>query len=95
MQTSMLRVETLTSPPITIQDARVHVRSQVIQLRFPAIHGGVIWNRPVAVVVRLVNGQEETVPIPDVTRAVMLTLAGLCLTGMLVRIFIRRNQTRS
>jgi hypothetical protein len=91
----MLRIETLTSPPITIPDARVHVRSQVIQLRFPVIHGGVIWNRPVAVVVRPVNGQEKIVPIRDVTRAALLTLTGLGFTALLVRIFFRRKQARS
>jgi len=95
MQTSIFRIETLTSPPITIRDTRVHVRSQVIQLRFPAINGGVIWNRPVAVVVRLGNGQEKIVPVLDVTRAVMLTLAGLSFTAMLVGMFFRRKKARS
>ena len=94
MQTSILRIETLTSPPITIQDAQVHVRSQVVQLRLPAIQGGVIWNRPVAVVVRALEGEEITVPIRDVTRAALWTLAGLSFTAMLVGMFFRRKQAR-
>ena len=95
MRTSILRIETLTSPPITIQDAQVHVRSQVVQLRLPAIQGGVIWNRPVAVVVHALEGEETIVPIPDVTRAALWTLAGLSFTAMLVGMFFRRKQARS
>ena len=92
MQTSLLRIETLTSPPITIQDTQVHLRSQLVRLRLPTVHGGVIWNRPVAVVVRTSDGEEKTVSIPDVTRLAMLTLAGLYLTGMFVLISLKRKR---
>jgi hypothetical protein len=95
MQTSILRIATLTSPPITIQDTQVHVRSQLVQLRFPTIRGGVIWNRPVAVVVRALDGEEEIISVPDVTRTALLALAGLCLTAMLVQMFFRRKNARS
>ena len=94
MQTSILRIETLSGPPITIQDTQIHVRSQFVQLRFPTIHGGVIWNRPVAVVVRALDGEEKIVSIPDVTRTALLALAGLCFTAMLVRMFFKRKKVR-
>jgi hypothetical protein len=93
MQTSLLRIETHTSPPVTIQEAQAHLRSQLVQLRFPVINGGVIWNRPVAVVVRHLDGEEKIVPILDVTRIVMFTLSGLFFTTMLVRIFFRGKRT--
>ena len=89
MQTSILRIETRISPPITIQNTQMHVRSQVVQLRLPIIKGGVIWNRPVAVVVRTLDGEEKIVPIPDVTRTALLTFSGLGLTVMLVWMFFR------
>ena len=94
MQTSLLRIETLTSPPITIQDTQLHVRSQLVQLRFTTVNGGVIWNRPVAVVVRTLDGEEKIVSISDMTRAAMLTLAGLCFTGMFVLMFFRRKKAQ-
>lgn len=94
MQTSMLRIEARTSPPITIQNTQIHVRSQLVQLRFPIIKGGVIWHRPVAVVMRALDGEGKTVPIPDITRTAMLTLAGLSLTLMLTRIFFSRKMAR-
>jgi len=95
MQTSLLRIETLTSPPITIQDTQLHVRSQLVQLRFPTVNGGVIWNRPVAVVVRTLGGEEKIVSISDMTRIAMLTLAGLCFTGMFALMFFRRKKAQS
>jgi hypothetical protein len=95
MQTSVLRIETLTSPPITIQGAHVYVRSQLVQVSFPTVNGGLIWNRPLAIVVRGSNGQEKIVPIVDVTRTIMFTLAGLCFTGLLVRMFLRRKTSES
>ena len=95
MQTSILRIETLTSPPVTIQDTQLHVRSQLVQLRFPTINGGLIWNRPVAVVLRTLDGQEKIVPISDVTRTAMFTLAGLCVTGLFVLLILRRKKSES
>jgi len=95
MQTSILRIETLTSPPITIPDAQVYVRSRLVQLRFPAVNGGLIWNRPVAIVVRTPDGQEKIVPILDVTRLALLALAGICFTGIITLLFPRRKKAKA
>lgn len=95
MQIPILRIVTRNSSPIAIRDAQLYVRSQLVQLRFPVVNGGLIWNRPVAIVVRTFNGQETIVPILDVTRTVMLTLAGLSLTAMFVLMFLRRKTSES
>lgn len=95
MQTPVLQIETLSGPPITIQDVQFNVRSQVVRLRFPTINGGVIWNRPVVILARTLDGDETIFPIPDVTRTALLTLAGLCFTGMFVFKFLRRKKTES
>jgi LPXTG-motif cell wall-anchored protein len=95
MQTSKFRIETLTGPPIPIPDAQVYVRSRLVQLRFPADHGGLIWNRPVALVVRTLDGQEKTVPIVDVTRMAVFTLAGICFTSLLAFLFLRRKKAKA
>ena len=95
MQTSLFRIETRDSSPITIRDAQIYVRSQVVQLRFPAVDGGLIWNRPVAIVVRAFDGQETIVPIVDLTRMVVLTLAGLSFAAMFVLRLLRRKTSES
>jgi hypothetical protein len=95
MQTSKLRIETLTGPPITIPGAQISVRSQVVQLRFPTVNGGFIWNRPVATLVRTPDGQEEIIPILDITRIILFTLAGFCLTSIFILMFLRRKRYKS
>ena len=95
MQTSMFQIETLTSSRITVQGTQVRLRSLLVRLRCPAIHGGVIWNRPVAVVVRTLDGDESILPIPDVTRTALLALAGLCFAGVFIFKFLRRKMANS
>ena len=93
MRSSILRIDTLTSPPITIPAAQLYIRSQAVQVRVPKIQGGLIWNRPVAYVVRTSDGQEKIIPILDITRIILFTLAGFCLTSMFVLMFLRREKS--
>ena len=89
MTTLLLRIETLTSPLVRVKDTQLRVRSQVVQLRLPSASGGLIWNRPVAVLVRTPDGQDQILPIPDVTRTALLALVGLCLAST----FLLRRKT--
>jgi hypothetical protein len=95
MQTSILRIETRTSPPIMIPDGQLYVRSRLVQLRFPPANGGLIWNRPVAIVVRPLNGQEKVFPVFDMTRIAVFTLAGICFTSILAFTFLKRKEAKS
>lgn len=91
MPTPLLRIETLTGPLVRIKDTQLRVRSQVAQLRLPIASGGLIWNRPVAVLVRTPDGQDQILPIPDVTRAAVLALVGLCLASTFLLRLLRRK----
>ena len=95
MSTSFLSIETHTSHPIRINNPKVSLRSQVVQLRLPVINGGLIWNRPRAVVVRTSDGQEQILPVPDLTRIAILILAGLSFASMFLLIFFRRKTIES
>ena len=95
MQNSILRIETRTSPPIMIPDGQLYVRSRLVQLRFPPAKGGLIWNRPAAIVVRPLNGQEKVIPVLDITRIVVLTLAGICFTGVFAFMFLKRKKANA
>jgi hypothetical protein len=53
-------------------------------------HGGLIWNRPKAVIVKTIDGEESILPVQDVTRNIiwgMLAggLVGAILIGMMYR----------
>jgi hypothetical protein len=91
MSTSLLRIETHTGQPIRIKDSELRVRSQVVQLQLPIANGGLIWNRPVDVLVSSSHGQEQILPIPDLTRAAILMLAAFCFTSMFLLILFRRK----
>ena len=91
MTTSFLRIETLTGQPVKFKDTQLRVRSQVLQLRLPVASGGLIWNRPVAVLVSFSEGQEHILPVPDPTRTVVLTLAGLCIATTFLTVLFRRK----
>jgi hypothetical protein len=95
MSTSLLRVETLTGQSIRVKNTEIRVRSQVIQFRFPLATGDMIWNRPVAVVVRALDGQEQILPILDLTRIAVLTLVGLCFASMFLLILFRPKKVES
>jgi len=84
MTNSLLHIKTLTSQPLTVKDAQLRLRSQVVQLRLPMVQGGLIWNRPVAVLVRTPDGQEQTLHVRDVTRSVVLALVLLCFASTLL-----------
>jgi len=91
MSNSLLRIQTLTSQPLTIKDTQLRLRSQVIQLRLPILNGGLIWNRPVAVVIHTADGQDQTLPVRDVTRSVVLVLTALCVSTFLLTLFRRKT----
>lgn len=64
--------------------------TRVLKVQIPGYHAGLIWNRPKAVMVRTVDGQEQVLPVTDITRILiwaMLTggLLGAILTGILYR----------
>lgn len=64
--------------PVTVGGRTVTPQAQVLSLRLPfdrsAVAGGFVWNRPVAVVVEE-NGRYQRIPIPDVTRMMILAVA--------------------
>jgi len=91
MPISRLRIETFTSQPVKVKDTQLRLRSQVIQLRLPIVSCGLIWNRPVAVLVRTPDSQDQILPIPDVTRAAVLVLIALCFASTLLLMLFRRK----
>lgn len=89
----LLHIETLTGGPVSINNTQLRLRSQVLQLRPPAGNGGLIWNRPVAVLVNTPDGQERILPVRDVTRVTILALLAFSLGGTLLLMLFRRKTT--
>jgi hypothetical protein len=60
--------------------------SKVLRLQVPGWRGGgLVWNRPVGVLVTEANGQETMLPVRDITRYVeLLLLAAGLVSGLLL-----------
>ena len=93
MSNSLLRIDTLTGQPVKVKDTQLRIRSQVLQIRLPFIRGGLIWNRPIAVLVSAADGRDQILPIRDVTRTAMLVLAGLCFASTFLFMIYKRMAT--
>lgn len=66
-----MRLETTTGEPVAVGEVTATPQSQALTAHWP--RGGWVWNRPVAILVKK-GGEEERVPIVDVTRMAQLAL---------------------
>ncbi|HHX66365.1 MAG TPA: hypothetical protein GX702_15925 [Chloroflexi bacterium] len=69
---------------VTHGDVRITPEARVLTLRLP--WGGVVWNRPTAVMVEQ-SGSIRRVPIVDVT---LLLQVGLLVVGMMLPLMVGR-----
>ena len=64
---------------------RITPFNQTWQLRFPGLPGGLIWNRPTAVLVTDPQGQDQVLAVPDPTREAILKITGYTLLAAIRR----------
>ncbi len=81
--------DTQTGAPIQIDDVTIKPQSQYLQIKLP--FGGFVWQRPSNIIVER-DGRVEQIPVPDVTRLALWSLAGLTILFNLV-IFIKRSKS--
>jgi hypothetical protein len=90
----MFKWQTISGDKVTVGDVTVTPQSQALTIRWP--NGGLVWNRPAAVLVER-GEQRERIPIVDVTRVAQLGLLGLSLvfTMMAIVLSVRRRRDRN
>ena len=77
--------EIRTGEPQQVGDYEITPQTNVFIAKLRGQHGGLIWNRPRAVIVRTMDGEENILPIRDVTRNIIWgMLAGALLGAMLI-----------
>lgn len=81
--TEFLNVEIRAGQPVQAGKRTITPFAQSVQLTFPGWIGGLIWNRPVSILVQDEDGQEEVIPISDITRQTTWAFAGASLVLML------------
>ena len=87
-----VEVETRAGDPISVGDSKIIPLAKVAQLKIPGWFGGVIWNRPVAVVVQTDDDEEQVVPVRDITRVAQLAIFGSGLFIVLMAWLITRGR---
>jgi uncharacterized spore protein YtfJ len=80
----LFQLETLAGEPIQLDNARLIPFSQALHVRLPGIWGGVLWERPVSILVIKNDGEEEIIPIQDVSRYAIIAILGTTFFAWLV-----------
>ena len=70
----LIQWETRAGEKITVGDVSITPQSRALIIRWP--YGGLVWNRPTALLVDR-GDYAEHIPIVDLTRKLQLTLLGL------------------
>jgi hypothetical protein len=85
----LLGAREASAEPVTVHDVTVTPRSRALVVRLP--RGGLVWNRPTAVLVEQ-DGRVRRIPIVDVTRILQVSLLALAvLTAGISMLSFRRR----
>jgi hypothetical protein len=83
--------QTVSGEAVTVGDVTLTPQSQALTVRWPK--GGLVWNRPTAVLVKR-GGHTERIPIVDVTRIAQLFLLGLGFVFFVVTLMLSLRKRR-
>jgi len=87
-----IETEIRTGETMQVGDYQITPTTRVLKIRLPGHRGGLIWNRPKAVTVRTSDGQENILPVRDVTRLVIWSmLAGGLLGAILIGLMVHND----
>ena len=85
--------QTATGAPVTVGAVTVRPQSRSLLVQWPGSYGGLVWNRPVAVLVER-GGETRRIPIVDVMRRAQVALWGLGLVFSLITLVLLARQRR-
>jgi hypothetical protein len=89
----LIQYETRAGDPVISGETKIIPFSRALNIKLPGLHGGVIWNRPVAVLIQTAEGEEDLLLIRDVTRQVQWRLvAGSILVLLLTWFLVRKRK---
>ena len=88
---NIIQWQTHLGEEVTVGDISLTPQSRALILRWPG--GGLVWNRPVAVVIKQ-GDRLSRLPIVDVTRLAQIGLLGLGATFALILLILSVQQKR-
>lgn len=91
MLANLIQTTTQAGEPIQAGDTQIIPMARVVRVQLPGLPGGLIWNRPVAVVTLDQAGQQTVHSIRDITRIAQFALLGVGLIGAALIWFASRE----
>lgn len=85
-----ITTETRVGEPMSIGDTTIVPMAKSLRIQIPRLPGGLIWNRPVSLLVREPDGSEEVLHIRDITRRTQFGLILGSIAGLLAVWFVQR-----
>jgi len=89
---NIIQWQTQLGPKVTVGDLSLTPQAQAVTLRWGG--GGLVWNRPLAVLIEQDN-EIMRVPIVDVTRLAQISLWGSSAILTLILLILARQQRRT
>jgi hypothetical protein len=95
MPPRVIQVQTQAGDPVFSGGTKIVPFSQSVSVQAPGGHTGFIWNRPVSILTISATGEEQVIPVEDVTRRVQFSLLGVAVAWALLLWIISMISKRS
>ncbi|MBE9473772.1 MAG: hypothetical protein IMY85_02710 [Chloroflexi bacterium] len=93
MAKSILVQQTIAGEPVNVGEVSVYPVARSYRINFPAARGGIVWNRPLAVIVEDSSGSRQIIPVQDRTRQLQIAiLAAGFVSTLLTWLIFRRSK---
>ncbi len=92
MSQPFIHIRTNVGKAFRLNGSTIVPIARSVYIRSPLLSGGLIWNRPIAVLVRHADGSEYTLPVHDVTRRLQLFVLTVGALGALLIWLIQRRR---
>jgi hypothetical protein len=91
MAKSILVQQTNWGEPVNTGDVNVYPVARSYRINFPAARGGIVWNRPLAVIVEDSHGSRRIIPVQDRTRQLQVAILAAGFFGTILTWLIFRR----
>ncbi|MGQ9501609.1 MAG: hypothetical protein ACUVSF_04995 [Anaerolineae bacterium] len=92
MAQPFIHIRTNVGKAIHINGNTIVPIARSVHIQLPLLPGGLIWNRPTAILVRQSDGTEYTLPVHDVTRRLQVLVMIVGVLGTLFFWLARRGK---
>ena len=94
MTRRILVQQTSAGEPVITGDLKIYPVARSYRVNFPSDQGGIVWNRPLSVIVEDSRGNRQIIPIQDRTRQLQIgILAAGFIMSMITWFAFRKSRS--